>query len=374
MLKINILSPGRFQTVDMARELHRLGYDVRYYSFVPNEQAMKYGLPRECCRSHRLWLAPFLVLERRLFKGKEWSKRLRVRMEDLITAWMMRKCDLCIAMSGTFLHAVGKARKQGAKIIIERASMHIEEQYALLDTIKTIGGKNPVSQGDVERELKSYQQADYISVPSIHVYNSFRLHGYPEQQLLLNPFGADLSFFKPDSSVKKEFDVVMIGLWCYRKGCDLIEEAIRKTGFSFLHIGNIIDLPFPEGPLFTQVGQVSFAELKQYYNKAKVFLLPSREEGLALVQAQAISMGLPVVGSMNSGAVDLRNMVDNPEYVVIIKDFTAEAVAEALHQAMMKCQEGVSDYLGSGVEKMTWTAYGERYAENIKKVMASLSE
>lgn len=367
-MKINILSPGRFQTVDMARELHKLGYDVRYYSFVSNSQAVKYGVPKANCRSHRLMLAPFLVLERRLFRGREWAKSLRIWMEDHLTAIMMRKCDLCIAMSGTFLYAVERAKTQGAKVIIERASMHIEEQYAILDSIKTIGRANPVSAGDIKRELKSYSQADFISVPSIHVYNSFLKHGYPQSKLLLNPFGADLTMFKPDKSVKKEFDVVMIGLWCYRKGCDLVKDAIKMTGYSFLHIGNIVDVPFPEGDQFTHIGQVSFSELKQYYNKAKIFLLPSREEGLALVQAQAISMDMPIVGSINSGALDLQQMVDVPENIRIIQDFTSSAIAQALREAMDCYNKGVDCYIGDGAAQMTWTAYAKRYDNNIKRM------
>jgi hypothetical protein len=32
-MKINILSPGRFHVCDLARELARNGYDVKFYSF-----------------------------------------------------------------------------------------------------------------------------------------------------------------------------------------------------------------------------------------------------------------------------------------------------------------------------------------------------
>ena len=32
--KINILSPGRFHVLDLARELAKNGYDVKFYSFL----------------------------------------------------------------------------------------------------------------------------------------------------------------------------------------------------------------------------------------------------------------------------------------------------------------------------------------------------
>jgi len=47
------------------------------------------------------------------------------------------------------------------------------------------------------------------------------------------------------------------------------------------------------------------ASLAWYYSQGSVLVLPSIEEGLALVLAQAMACGLPVIASANTGAEDL---------------------------------------------------------------------
>jgi len=52
-------------------------------------------------------------------------------------------------------------------------------------------------------------------------------------------------------------------------------------------------------------GPTPRSELYEYYNQGSVFVLPSIEEGLALVQAQAMACGLPIIATTNTGAEDL---------------------------------------------------------------------
>ena len=47
-LNIAIATVGRFHVLDLARELHALGHDVRFYSCVPRARARSFGLPDEC--------------------------------------------------------------------------------------------------------------------------------------------------------------------------------------------------------------------------------------------------------------------------------------------------------------------------------------
>lgn len=366
-LKINIVSPGRFHVCDLARELDKNGWDVRFYSFVPTNRTIKFGLPAKCNKTVLPFVLPFIILQK--YYKKEWTRQLRIYIQDIITSIYMRKCDILIAMSGDFVHTVRKAKRDGSIIIIERGSKHILEQKKILEAIPSLRGKKPIPNANIKRELEDYQNADYIAVASKHVYESFVKQHFDIKKLFINPYGVDLSMFHPDSNVQKEYDILMVGGWSYRKGCDLIESAIRKTSYNFLHVGGIVDLPFPQGEQFTHINSVDQKCLVDYYNKAKIFLLPSREEGLAMVQAQAIACNLPLIGSKDSGAEDLQSLVKFPQYITLIKDYSVDSVINAIDIAMNKYKQMKGElYAGESIKNLTWTAYGKRYSDFLHKI------
>ena len=372
-LKINIVSPGRFHVCDLARELDKNGWDVRFYSFVPTSRTKKFGLPAKCNKTVLPFVLPFLFLQK--YIKKEWTRQLRIYMQDVITGIYMRRCDVLIAMSGDFVHTVEKAKKHGATIILERGSKHVLEQKRVLESIPSLKGTKPVPDANVRRELQDYKNADYIAVASKHVYNSFVKQHFDEKKLFINPYGVDLSMFHPESDIKKEFDVIMVGNWCYRKGCDLIVDAIKKSEYKFLHVGSIGDLPFPEDDTrFTHIDAVNQSDLINYYSKAKVFVFPSREDGFGMVLSQAVACNLPVAGSRDCGAPDLKSMVEMPKYIKIIDDYTSESVLAAIDDSL-KAYDNLKGqvYAGDVVEELTWKAYGIRYSNFLNNVLGGVN-
>lgn len=370
MKKINIYSAGRFHVLDLARELSKLGYDVKFYSFVPSKRAVFFGLPQKCSCSLLIPLAPFVFLERKMFPKKQWTSHLRVLVQDFLTSIIARKCDITIAMSGEFVKALEVAKRNGSKIIVERGSKHISDQRKILESIPSLKGKKPVPDFNYRREIKCYEIADYISVASKHVVRSFELHGVDLKKIFRNPYGVDLTMFNYQPQVEKEYDIISVGAWSYQKGCDLTIEAIKKTNYKFLHVGGINDIQFPKNDTrFTHIDKVDQSELVDYYNKAKVFLIPSRQEGLAMVQAQAIACNLPVIGSPNSGIEDLKDMVAKPDMITIIKDYTPDAILESIKYALAKYSELHGEkYAGEAIKNLTWEAYGHRYAKFLETI------
>lgn len=369
-IKVNILSPGRFHVCDLARELDKNGFDVKFYSFVPTKRAIKFGLPKHCSASLFYLMIPFLIIQKKLFKKKRWANILSTKVQDFLTGILMRKCDILIAMSGSFVYAVKRGKQQGSIIILERGSKHILEQRRVLESIPNLKGTKPVPNINVQRELKGYELADYIAIASQHVMDSFKPHNYPQEKLFKNPYGVDLSMFSPLPHIEKKYDFIMVGGWGYRKGCDLIIEAIRKTNYTFLHVGGIVDLDFPQEERFAHVDAVDQSQLINYYNQAKISILPSREEGLAMVQAQAVACNLPLIGSKDSGAEDLKQMVEDPKYITIINDYTPEALIQAMNEAMTN-YPSLKDkiYAGTAIENLTWEAYGKRYADFLHSII-----
>lgn len=369
-MKINILSPGRFHVCDLARELARNGHDVKFYSFVSTSRAMRFGLPKKCSASLFWPMSPVLLLSKKLFPRKQWAARLVMYFQDWLTSVVMRRCDVCIAMSGCFVQAPRKAKRQGAILIIERGSKHILEQKRILDSIPGNKGKITVPYLNIAREIETYDLADYVAVASQHVVRSMLKYDYPKEKLFLNPYGVDLSMFHPNAAIPKIYDVIMVGNWGYQKGCDLIVEAIKQTNYHFLHVGPLVDLDFPKrDERFTHVDSVDQSKLEEYYHQAKIFVLPSRQDGFGMVLSQAVACNLPIVGSKDCGAPDLRNMVEFPEYIKLINEYTPEAVKKALDESL-NAYESLKGkiYAGDAVRELTWKAYGDRYSAFLNKI------
>lgn len=363
-MKINIASyGGRSHLLDTARELSNLNYDVKFYSYLPSKRASKFGLKKECNASYFFLALPFLALLK-ISKRAHWSLFLFHYVFDHIVAWYMRPCDVYIAQSPMHVYSLIYAKeKYGAKIIVERGTRHVLEQIKALKTNPALNGKNPMPDVFLKRDLKGYELADYITVPSEVVKESFLKNSFSNTNIFVNPYGVNLKEFRPTVLESTQtFDLIIVGQWSHRKGCDLLVEVCEKEGFSLLHVGGIVDLPFPNGKLFTHIDPVEQQVLISYYSKAKVFVLPSREEGLALVQPQALVCGLPLVCSQFTGGRDLRQFIDDPKWIIEMKDYTSDELIKCIKQGLTlaSTQDGVRTHL-KNLNSLSWNEYGKRY-------------
>jgi glycosyltransferase involved in cell wall biosynthesis len=222
----------------------------------------------------------------------------------------------------------------------------------------------------ITRELHSIEIANYVSIPSQHVKESFLLHHYPEGKLFVNPYGVNLKMFY-SQTLEKKYDVIMVGAWSYQKGCDLIIEAGRKLKVRFLHVGGIVDVEFPVDNNFTHVNSVDETELVQYYNQSKVFVLPSRQDGFGMVLSQALACGLLIVCSKDTGGRDLRNFLDDKKWIIEMPETTVECLAECIEKALALADtqsEGKRNYAGNAIQHLTWEAYGKRYSNFLHQI------
>lgn len=363
---INVATTGRFHLLDLARELARCGHTVRFYSYVPTKRAVKFGIPRKCCHSLLWAVIPFLILHK-LFPQQEWISRWQTRWMDFWVGRLMKPCDVFIAISNLFDYAHQMAKKRfDAVTICERGSMHAED-------VKRIYLSNPddatrayAPEWFHQRELHNYQICDYISIPAEHTRESFIRNKIPGNKLFVNPYGVDLKmFFSSAEDSIPTYDVIYVGGWRWEKGCDLLSQACRELGLSLLHAGNVINLPFPQDDRFHTLGHVDQTELVKAYQQARVFALPSRQEGMALVQVQALASGLPVVCSPHSGGRDLGAMLDDPKWVIEMQSLTVNELKRCLQQALelAETQSSPRKIMSEDTahEKLSWEAYGKRY-------------
>jgi glycosyltransferase involved in cell wall biosynthesis len=270
-------------------------------------------------------------------------------------------------MSGIATHALRAVRRRfGASIWIERGSRHILSQKRIMEQLPT-----PVMLSDftVGRELLDYDAADTLVVPSRHVSESFAEYGVAKSKLFQNPYGVDLRMFPPTAvSGDTPPTILSVGTWCYRKGCDQLLAAWRLLpGVRLLHVGAVGDLALPSDPGFLHVDPVPQWQLSNFYAQAHVFALPSREEGLAVVQAQALASGLHLVCSGFSGGEDYSGLFPGSNRIRVCSMDAPQELAHLLQLSLADAQleTGVRESSAQMRAHLSWSAYGKRYSEEL---------
>lgn len=192
----------------------------------------------------------------------------------------------------------------------------LKAEYKILKLKPTLPSKRII-----ENELKEYDLADYISVPSEFVKKSFLDRGFCKNKIIKIPYGVDLKNFKPKIKkhvgVNKKFTLISTGSISVRKGSIYLLNAFVELNLpnsELIFVGEVDTELKKVLKKFTPEKNIKFykhqpqKKLNLFYNKADVFVLFSIEEGLSMVQLQAMASGLPVICSSNTGGGEI---VDN---------------------------------------------------------------
>ncbi len=372
--RIAIATGGRFHVLDLARELDALGHEVKFYSFVPKERAMAFGLPARCHVSLLPMIWPLVGWERlrpRLLPAVREKAMVLALNHAIVTR--LAPCDVFIGMSGLVLEAAAYARRKfGAKIYLERGSRHILSQKAILSTIP---GADQPSDFAVRRELAGYALADRIAVASGHVVDSFRdCDPALLPKMFKNPYGVDLTQFPQRTTTPTgPKTVLFVGSWTFQKGADVLASAIESLPAThLLHVGGLGDVPFPRHERMVHHDSVEQHRLKDFYARAHVFALASRQEGLSLVQVQALASGLPLVCTDRTGGSDLGYTPALKSRIRAVPHGDADALANAITVTMEEVAgtDSLPNLGADDLNCLSWRGYGKRYAEHLAESLA----
>ena len=378
-MKVCVASAGRFHGFDLARQMQRLSLLSRLYTGYPKWKVD--GLPPDKVASFPWVIAPMMLLNQRGFQGL--GGRLSWTAADLFDRWVARyvePCDVFHFLSSYGMEAQREARRRhGALTICDRGSSHILSQDAILAEEFSRWGipYRPMDRRIVQRELREYEEADLILVPSTFVYSSFTTNGVPAEKLLRVPYGVDIRLFRPVPKEDDVFRVIYVGAMNLRKGIPYLLQALaplQLPRFEIWLVGPVEEDARPflaryEGS-FQTFGYIPRDELFKYYSRASVFVIASIEEGLATVQAQAMACGLPVIATDHTGAEDLFS--DGVEgFIVPIRN--PEAIREKVQYLFE--HPDVRDEMGTAALKRVqalggWDTYGERVAGCYRSALA----
>jgi len=354
--------------LNLARELHQLGHGVRFYSYVPRSRARRFGLPDACQSPVAAAVSPLLAWQRLAprFRPDAREHLLHLALDRAVAA-RLQACDVFIFMSGIFLEAARQAKHRfGARLWLERGSAHIDIQDRILAAIPGAERPSPESRA---RELAGYELADRIVVPSHFTEDSFA-PTTEHAKLFRNPYGVQLDDFPllPQRAQGRPLRLLFVGTWSSRKGCDLLTATVTASSDVILtHVGGVTDLPFPGDPRFRHVGPVDQLRLADFYARADALVLASREDGLSIVQAQALASGLPVICTDRTGGADLAHTPALAERILVTPPDDAAALAETIAALSERLERGepFTPLTDTDRRALSWRAYGERYSAEL---------
>lgn len=310
----------RYHHIDLARELQQLGNLERVFTSLPwwkaAKEAREHNIPREKISCSFLFQGIRHVGSR--FPNvypQHVDHQLEIIQTKLYSRWVAKhlpECDAFIGLSGSGLDAGRVAKKRGAGYIMDRGSAHL--RWAVLENQREAKRwkipYTPNPEWLIENEENEQEEANLITVPSNFAAGTFIDMGVNPSKIRVVPYGVETLEFSPCGRPKSdEFKVVFVGGARMLKGIGYLLEAFENFDHPnkrLVFVGAVDDSIKPLFRLFSSkgiefIGSIPRREVKFHLSTAHCLALPSIHEGLAMVIAQAMACGCPVIASDSTG-------------------------------------------------------------------------
>ncbi len=347
------------------RYIHRAGFLEK--AVVGYEAA--HDIPRERVRSF-----PWMRVVARL--ARDYAP-VRDTVFDLVATRAIPPCDIFHGWSHQCLYSLQRAKARGAITFVERPNSHDLYQDRLLREEYERWGYRPprrMRAWGIRRGLKEYNLADYITVPSAFAYKSMVAEGIPEERLFLVPYGVDVKRFRPGTPPSLRFRLLFVGQVSLRKGVPYLLQAweqLRLREAELWLVGRItpdarrVVAPYRDHPTIRFLGHVT--DTPSVYQQASAFVLPSIEEGSALVVYEAMASGLPVIFTPHTGAV-ARDAIEGFEVPIRDVDALAASIERLYKDKTLRVEMGRA--ARERALEFTWEAAGHRLVEAYRRAIA----
>lgn len=322
-MNVTIVVGGRWHAFDLARELNKYGCLHRIITNYPSWFVRKWGIPQEKIVSLPLTFYIIKIIYK--LGGQNLMMRCQWWVHSIFANAANKYLD-----GSEIIHCWSQwaepsllwAEKNNIPTVLERSSAHIQEQCIIMREEFRRHGKLWVETHKkiVDMELREYELCSAVAVPSLFVERSFLKHGYPTNKIFRNTLGVSLDQFGgPLEEIRPPtvlgLNAIYVGSLSLRKGIpDLLEacHGLDGTGLKLTLVGgrdkdldNLLD---NKPKCVIEIGHKPQSELINYYHQSHCFVLASVEEGMAMVQMQALACGLPIICTKNTGGEDLLIM------------------------------------------------------------------
>ncbi len=379
---------GVFHHFELARQLEQRGHLDRIYSTWPWARLKREGLPREKVATFPWVHGPEMLLRRYgadpawLLDAMGYSNAL------LFDRWTNRAVerapvpDVLVAISGSSLATGRSVQGRGGRFVCDRGSTHQRFQDRIVSEEYRQWGVTEAASDprDTRREMAIYDLADAITVPSSFAAASFVEEGVPREKVHVIPYGVRLeNFSRVGEPPSDRFEVLFVGSVGLRKGIPYLLQAfghlrcgakrLRVVGSVSPEMHGVLERLPREHVEF--LGAVPQDRMPTLMSTSHVMVLPSIEEGLALVQGQALACGCPVIATTNTGAEDL--FADRVEGFILPVRRT-DLLREAMQQLSddPELQQRMSEAALRRVEALGgWDSYGQRWDDLLVRLTST---
>lgn len=201
---------------------------------------------------------------------------------------------------------------------------------------------------------------------------------YSKRKIDVITNGVDDEYFCPQKEEKKYIDILFVSRLIERKGVqyiipklDYINER-TKENIRFTIVG---DGPYKDvllnlanrnnnKEIIEFVGQKNKTDILKYYQKADIFVLPSKKEGMPNVVLEAMACGLPIIMSNCEGSKEL----------VVENGFVAEI--EKIPDLLIRLCNNEEERVNMGInsrkriqELFSWDIIVEKYIKKMEDVL-----
>jgi glycosyltransferase involved in cell wall biosynthesis len=312
-----------------------------------------------------------------------------VALHDRIVAHRIEKLAEQIDVIHTWplgaLETLKTAARLGIPTLIERPNAHtsfamevVQKECDRLGVVLPPDHEHAYNERKLRKEEEEYQLADRLLCPSDFVLKTFLDRGYAREKLVRHQYGFDEQRYSPGAGQRDKrrgLTVLFAGLCAVRKGLHYALEAWLRSPASkdgtFLIAGEF--LPAYRERLEQMLSHTSVKvlghrnDMPELMRQSDILVLPSIEEGSALVTSEARGSGCILLVSEAAGAIcqHMENALVHRvgDVPVLAQHFTILHEDRALlEQLRIASLASVSD--------ITWTAAGVRLLDVYRETIA----
>jgi glycosyltransferase involved in cell wall biosynthesis len=246
-----------------------------------------------------------------------------------------------------------------------RSKIEEDPDYAsLINEPETV-----VSEVDLVRWERESKLADLILCASTFTRRSLEASGVAPQKISVIPYGVHTETFKfGRPSGDAPLKVLYVGQKVARKGLRMllrVWQQLQPTNASLvLAGGHVRDESVLRGfeSLFIETPRISLCDLVRLFQEADIFVLPSLAEGFGHVYLEALSCGVPIICTENTGGPDI---VCHGESGWILPAGDPVALADCLSWAFSHRRQlrEMRETARAVAERYSWHRFRERIRE-----------